>query len=88
MRALAATNFTFLFAPYYHPAMKAMAPVRAALGVRTIFNILGPARESRSAAAACASAHSACDVAKLMAHTLAGLDIERTFVDSWRGGLG
>ena len=39
---LAATNFTFLFAPYYHPAMKAIAPVRAAMGVRTVFNILGP----------------------------------------------
>ena len=40
--ASAACNFTFLFAPYYHPATKAVAAVRAALGVRTIFNILGP----------------------------------------------
>src|SRR5215813_5242039 len=39
---LEAANFTFLFAPYYHPATKAIAPVRAALGVRTVFNILGP----------------------------------------------
>src|SRR6201997_3021235 len=39
---LEAANFTFLFAPHYHPAMKAVAPVRAALGVRTIFNMLGP----------------------------------------------
>src|SRR6202007_761788 len=39
---LAASNFTFLFAPHYHPAMKAVGPVRSALGVRTIFNILGP----------------------------------------------
>ena len=39
---LAATSFTFLFAPYYHPAMKNIAPVRSALGVRTVFNILGP----------------------------------------------
>ncbi len=39
---LAATSFTFLFAPYYHPAMKNIAPVRSALGVRTLFNILGP----------------------------------------------
>src|SRR5688572_17589051 len=39
---LAATNFTFLFAPHYHPAMKAIGPVRAAMGVRTVFNILGP----------------------------------------------
>jgi len=39
---LAATRFTFLFAPHYHPATSRVAPVRAALGVRTVFNILGP----------------------------------------------
>lgn len=32
----------FMFAPNYHPAMKHIAPVRKELGVRTIFNILGP----------------------------------------------
>ena len=42
----AATGFTFLFAPHYHPAMKSIAPVRAALGVRTVFNILGPLTQS------------------------------------------
>ena len=36
------TNFTFLFAQVFHPAMKHVAPVRSALGVRTVFNILGP----------------------------------------------
>ena len=35
-------RFTFLFAPRYHPAMKEIAPVRRELGVRTIFNLLGP----------------------------------------------
>ncbi len=33
---------TFLFAPVYHSAMKFAAPVRSSLGVRTIFNVLGP----------------------------------------------
>ena len=37
-----AHNFIFLFAKLYHPAMKQVAPIRQALGVRTIFNILGP----------------------------------------------
>ena len=36
------TNFAFLFAPRYHPAMKNVAPVRRELGVRTVFNVLGP----------------------------------------------
>lgn len=32
----------FLYAPVFHPAMKNVAPIRQALGVRTVFNILGP----------------------------------------------
>jgi anthranilate phosphoribosyltransferase len=35
-------NFAFLFAQRYHPAMKAVAPVRRELRVRTVFNLLGP----------------------------------------------
>jgi anthranilate phosphoribosyltransferase len=35
-------GFAFLFAQLYHPAMKHLAPVRRELGVRTVFNILGP----------------------------------------------
>jgi anthranilate phosphoribosyltransferase len=36
------TGFVFLFAPLYHPAMKALGPLRRALGFRTIFNLVGP----------------------------------------------
>ncbi len=35
-------GFGFMFAPKFHPAMKYAAPVRKELGVRTVFNILGP----------------------------------------------
>jgi len=44
-RCLAEAGITFLFAPFYHPAFKAIAPVRKQLAARrqrTIFNILGP----------------------------------------------
>ncbi|WP_440224651.1 anthranilate phosphoribosyltransferase [Dokdonella sp. MW10] len=39
---IARTGVGFMFAPNHHPAMKAVAPVRREMGVRTIFNILGP----------------------------------------------
>ena len=39
---LQGVGITFLYAPYWHPAMKYAAPVRKALGVRTVFNLLGP----------------------------------------------
>ncbi len=35
-------NAGFMFAPHHHPAMKAVGPVRKELGVKTMFNILGP----------------------------------------------
>lgn len=40
--ALAAVGITFLFAPGWHPAMKAVAPLRQELKIRTVFNLLGP----------------------------------------------
>ncbi|NCJ05959.1 anthranilate phosphoribosyltransferase [Synechococcales cyanobacterium C] len=40
--ALSEVGITFLFAPGWHPAMKAVVPLRKALKVRTIFNLLGP----------------------------------------------
>ena len=41
-RCISETGMGFMFAPNHHPAMKNVAPVRKEMGVRTIFNILGP----------------------------------------------
>jgi anthranilate phosphoribosyltransferase len=41
-QSVAQTGIGFMFAPNHHPAMKNVAPVRKELGVRTMFNILGP----------------------------------------------
>jgi len=76
---LAATGFTFLFAPHYHPAMKEVAPVRRALGVRTVFNLLGPLTNPAEPPFSLIGAYSV-EAAKLMADTLAGMAIERVFV--------
>ncbi len=41
-RCIAEAGIGFMFAPNHHPAMKNVAPVRKEMGVRTLFNILGP----------------------------------------------
>ncbi len=76
---LAACHFTFLFAPYYHPAMKTVSPVRSALGVRTIFNVLGPLTNPGTPPFHLIGAYS-LEMAKLISETLAGLEVERSFV--------
>ncbi len=42
VECLRETGFVFLFAPLYHPAMRALGPLRRALGFRTILNLVGP----------------------------------------------
>ena len=76
---LAATGFTFLFAPHYHPAMKAIAPVRAALAIRTVFNLLGPLTNPAEPPYHVIGAFSR-DAARLMADALSGMAIRRAFV--------
>lgn len=76
---LEATHFTFLFAPAYHPAMKAVAPIRGALAVRTVFNILGPLTNPAAPPFQLIGAYSK-EAAKLMAETLSGMPLERAFV--------
>ena len=76
---LAATGFTFFFAPHYHPAMKAVMPIRQALGVRTVFNILGPLSNPAEPDFHLIGAYDV-DIAALMADTLAGLPLTRAYV--------
>ncbi|MEX2218882.1 MAG: anthranilate phosphoribosyltransferase [Phycisphaerales bacterium] len=73
------TGFTFLFAPDYHPAMAALAPVRRALGVRTIFNMLGPLTNPARPAFGVIGCYSEA-AARTMAAALSGLEISRYFV--------
>ena len=48
-RCIEEVGVGFMFAPNHHPAMKNVAPIRKELGVRTIFNILGPLTNPASA---------------------------------------
>jgi anthranilate phosphoribosyltransferase len=83
---LTATGFTFLFAPHYHPAMKAIGPVRQALGVRTLFNVLGPLTNPAAPPYMLVGAYSE-PMAELMADALAGLPgVRRAFVVHGAGG--
>jgi anthranilate phosphoribosyltransferase len=76
---LEATGFTFLFAPHYHPAMQHIAPIRLALKIRTVFNILGPLVNPAEPPYHVIGA-ARDDIAALMAATLAEMPIRRAFV--------
>ncbi len=77
--SLVDTRFAFLFAPAFHPATAAVVPVRRALGVRTVFNLLGPLTNPARPPYQLLGAWSA-DAARLMAHALAGMGVTRAFV--------
>jgi len=80
----AATNlrshrFAFLHAPSLHPAMKAVMPVRRALGVRTIFNILGPLTNPAGASAQVMGVYSP-HMVPIVAEAMALLGTRHAFV--------
>jgi anthranilate phosphoribosyltransferase len=79
------TRFTFLFAPYYHPALAAVGPVRRTLGVRTVFNLLGPITNPAAPPFRIIGASSPA-AAELLAETLSRLPLERAFVVHGAGG--
>lgn len=82
----AKTGFTFLFAPRHHPALARVMPVRRALGVRTVFNLLGPLVSPVAPRFQVAGAYSLA-AARVMAAALARLGVERALVvhgaDGW-----
>lgn len=78
-RCFATLGFTFLFAPFYHTATRSIAPIRAALGVRTVFNILGPLSNPAAPPFLVVGAFNAV-TAQLMANALMGSGIRRAFV--------
>jgi anthranilate phosphoribosyltransferase len=72
-------RFAFLHAPSLHPAMKAVMPVRKALGVRTVFNILGPLTNPAGASAQVMGVYAPHLVA-LVAEAMALLHTRHAFV--------
>jgi len=79
VRCLHETGFTFLFAPYFHPAMRDLAAVRTALGIRTIFNLLGPLTNPAAPRFQLIGAYDAA-AAELIADSVAGMDGERAWI--------
>lgn len=76
----------FLFAQKYHPAMRYVGPVRKELGIRTIFNILGPLTNPAGANMQLLGVYSE-DLLESMAKALANLGVQRGMVVYGKDGL-
>ena len=79
-------GIAFIFAPYFHPAMKYVMPVRRKLGTRTFFNILGPLCNPAGVRRQLVGAFS-LEVAETMGQILAALDAERVVALHAEDGL-
>jgi anthranilate phosphoribosyltransferase len=80
------TGLAFLYAPLLHPAMAHVAPVRKALGLRTIFNIIGPLSNPAGAKRQLLGVYAA-GLAEKMAAVLAALGSEHALVVAGGDGL-
>lgn len=85
-QCLRETRFMFLYAPLYHPAMKALGPLRKALGFRTIFNLCGPLTNPAGARNQVVGVLAPSRVL-LVARTLAALGARRAFVVHGKDGI-
>ncbi len=84
--ALRQQNFCFLLAPAHHPAMKAVLPVRRALKVRTIFNVLGPLLNPAGARRQVMGVYAA-RLVPIVAEAMVELGVRHAFVVHGAGGL-
>ena len=85
-RAIREIGMGFLFAPAAHQATRRATPARKQIGVRTVFNLLGPLTNPAGAEALVMGVFSA-EVMDLVARTLAELGVGRAFVVHGAGGL-
>jgi len=85
-RALDEIGIAFLFAPLLHPAMREVMPVRRALGVRTVFNLLGPLTNPAGAQAQVLGVYGR-DKVELLARVLLELGVRHALVVHGSDGL-
>ena len=82
-RCLAEAGIGFMMAPMHHPAIRHVMPVRAELGTRTIFNILGPLTNPAGVKRQLTGAFSA-SLIRPMAETLLALGSRKGLAGPWR----
>ena len=85
--ALRRHGFAFLHAPAHHPGMRAAMPVRRRLGVRTVFNVLGPLTNPAGARAQVMGVYAA-RLVPLVAEAMAQLGTRHAFVVHGEDGAG
>jgi anthranilate phosphoribosyltransferase len=85
-KCMAETGFGFMFAPVFHPAMRHAAPVRREMGIRTLFNILGPLTNPAGARRQIMGVFSK-ELVELLAHVLGNLGATDAMVFHGEDGL-
>ncbi len=85
-RCIDEVGFGFMFAPAFHPAMKHAAPVRRELGMRTVFNMLGPLTNPAGAESQVLGVYSP-ELTEVHAAVLGNLGCRRALVVHGEGGL-
>ncbi len=85
-KALDEVGMCFLFAQKYHPAMRFVGPIRGALGIRTVFNILGPLTNPANANRQVLGVYSK-ELVEPMAKILANLGVQDAMVVYGEDGL-